>query len=97
MLRESVADSTKYLGAENEHIPGLVTHWFGNYGLQDLVDAAHVLRLAANRLRSQVRPCTSRLQTVEKLMSATQCKIFYPIPKPKMSNTLAGKWRCRVN
>ncbi|KAK9856143.1 hypothetical protein WJX84_009044 [Apatococcus fuscideae] len=38
---------------ENEHVPGLVTHWFGNYGLQDLVDAAHILRLAAHRLRSQ--------------------------------------------
>lgn len=47
-------ETNLYVNAENEHIPGLITHWFGNYGLQDLMDAVHILRMAGNRLKSQV-------------------------------------------
>jgi hypothetical protein len=44
-----------FLGADKEkgQIKELTTAFFGNYTVQDLLDAAHKLRLAAAKLREQ--------------------------------------------
>ena len=53
-IRESTCfDGVAGVGAEHGHIKALAVHFYGNYTVQDLLDATGKLREAATRMRQR--------------------------------------------
>ena len=46
---------------ENDYLPKLVSHFFGNYTLQNLLDAGYMLRHALQELQAVLPHATQRL------------------------------------